>query len=295
MSIIAVFGSTGMIGSGVTRYLSEESHQIFEVNRDGISTYSGNLFLKFDASTENVASLIGQIPSGSTILNFMGVIRHKIDETQSESIVNAVKINTEFPRTLASAAFEKDIRIIQVGTDCIFSGRSGGYKESSLADPIDVYGRSKLEGEYISKNVMTLRVSVIGRERKSHIELMDWVLGTKNGEVLKGFKNHFWNGVTTLHLAKVIEGIVSNDLFRSGTFHLVPQDKISKSRLIASIASFGDRNDITIGEFDGSTDVDRTLATDFPEFNEILWAAAGYSPLPTIDLMIEEYFAWFNS
>jgi dTDP-4-dehydrorhamnose reductase len=141
---------------------------------------------------------------------------------------------------------------------------------------------------------MTLRVSVIGRERKSHIELMDWVLGTKSGEVLNGFKNHSWNGVTTLHLARVIEGIVSNDLFRPGTFHLVPQDKISKSRLIASIASFGDRNDIIIREFEGSSNVDRTLTTDFPEFNKILWGAAGYSTLPTIDLMVEEYFAWFN-
>jgi dTDP-4-dehydrorhamnose reductase len=293
MSIFAVLGSTGMIGSGVTRYLSEKMHQIFEVNRDGISTYSGNQCLKFDASKENVESLISQIPSGSTILNFIGVIRHKIDETQSESVANAVKINSEFPRALAMAVLEKDVRIIQVGTDCIFSGSRGSYNENFLADPIDVYGRTKLEGEQISKNVMTLRVSVIGREHKSHIELMDWVLGTKSGEVLNGFKNHFWNGVTTLHLARVIEGIVSNDLFRPGTFHLVPQDKISKSRLIALIASFGDRKDIRIREFEGSTYVDRTLTTDFAEFNKILWGAAGYSMLPTIDLMVEEYFAWF--
>ena len=295
MSVFAIFGSTGMIGSGVTRYLSKELHQVFELNRDGISTYSGNQFLKFDASKDNVDSLIGQIPSGSTILNFIGVIRHKIDETQSESVVNAVKINSQFPRTLVMAALEKDFKVIQVGTDCIFSGSRGAYKESSVADPIDVYGRTKLEGEFLAENVMTLRVSVIGREWRSHIELMDWVLGIKSGEVLNGFNNHFWNGVTTLHLARIIEGILSNDLFRPGTFHLVPQDQISKSRLIASIASFGDRNDITIREFEGSTFVDRTLTTNFPEFNRILWGAAGYCTLPTIDLMIEEYFAWCSS
>lgn len=295
MSSFFVLGSTGMIGSGVTHYLSEELHQIFEANRDGISTYRGNQFLKFDASKDNLESLIDQIPIGSTILNFIGVIRHKIDESLSESVVNAVKINSEFPRALAMTALERDFRVFQVGTDCIFSGSRGAYSERSLADPVDVYGITKLEGEYSSKNVMTLRVSVIGRERKSHIELMDWVLGTKSGEELKGFKNHSWNGVTTLHLAKVIEGIVSNDLFRPGTFHLVPQDKISKSRLIASIASFGDRNDIIIREFEGSSYVDRTLTTDFPEFNKILWGAAGYSTLPTIDLMLEEYFVWFNS
>ena len=208
MSIFAVLGSTGMIGSGVTRYLSEELHQIFEANRDGISTYSGNQFLKFDASKENVESLIGQIPSGSTILNFIGVIRHKIDETRSESVLNAFKVNSEFPRTLAMAASKRDCRVIQVGTDCIFSGSLGNYRESSVADPIDVYGKTKLQGEHFAENLMTLRVSVIGREWKSHVELMDWVLGAKSAEELKGFKNHFWNGVTTLHLASVIKGIV---------------------------------------------------------------------------------------
>jgi hypothetical protein len=75
----------------------------------------------------------------------------------------------------------------------------------------------------------------------------------------------------------------------------VPQDKISKSSLIASIASFGDRNDITFRELEGSTFVDRTLITQFPEFNRTLWGVAGYSTLPTIDLMLEEYFAWCKS
>jgi dTDP-4-dehydrorhamnose reductase len=284
-----------MIGSGVTRFLSTELEQIIEVNRSGIAVSSGNQVIKFDVSKHNVETLIEHIPKGSTILNFIGVIRHKIDETRTESVLNASKVNSEFPKNLTIAASKKNCSVIQVGTDCIFSGRLGDYTESSLGDPIDVYGETKLQGELVAENLMTLRVSVIGREWKSHVELMDWVLRAKIQAELTGYKNHFWNGITTLHLARVIKGILSESLFRAGTFHLVPQDKKSKLGLIVAIAALGDRRDLIIHEFEDSHLVDRTLSTDFPEFNEILWGAAGFSTIPTIDLMVEEYFAWCRS
>jgi dTDP-4-dehydrorhamnose reductase len=292
MGSLAVLGSTGMIGSGVTRFLSKELHQLVEVNRVGISICSGNEVLKFDASKDSVETLISQIPKGTTILNFIGVIRHKIDETRSDSVLDAFKVNGKFPRNLAMAASKKDCRVIQVGTDCVFSGKTGAYSETSARDPIDIYGRSKLQGENSAENLMTLRVSVVGKEWKTHIELMDWVLKTNKNGTLNGYTNHFWNGVTSLHLAKVISGILSNNLFRWGTFHLVPQDKKSKFELITSIAKLGGRHDLRIRKYADLTLVDRSLVTEFPEFNRILWNAAGFNAIPTIDFMLEDYFAW---
>jgi dTDP-4-dehydrorhamnose reductase len=139
---------------------------------------------------------------------------------------------------------------------------------------------------------MTLRVSVIGKEWKTHIELMDWVLNGKINGKLNGYTNHFWNGITSLHLAKVISGILEGGNFQPGTFHLVPQDKKSKFELITSIAQISGRRDLKIQEFADSASVDRTLTTQFPELNRNLWGAAGFSGIPTIDLMLEEYFTW---
>lgn len=281
-----------MLGSGVTNYLSNESQKVIEVNRRGISTCSGNQSVAFDAIEDEVEAFVRSLPTESIILNFIGVIRHKIDETRSDSISEAFKVNSEFPLNLARAASKYGCKVIQVGTDCVFSGKTGAYSETSHRDPIDIYGKTKLQGESSSENLMTLRVSVIGNEWQTHVELMDWVLKTNENGTLNGYTNHFWNGVTTLHLAKVIGGILSNNNFKCGTFHLVPQDKKSKFELITSIAKLGGRNDLRIHEYADSTLIDRSLSTEFPEFNQILWKAAGFNAIPTIDFMLAEYFAW---
>jgi len=292
MGNLVVLGSTGMIGSGVTRFLSNKSQKVTEVNRNAISTFSGNQSLAFDVLEDDVDTFVRSFPSESIFLNFIGVIRHKIDETQEESISKAIKVNSQFPLSLAAAASKHGCNVIQVGTDCVFSGKTGAYSETSASDPIDIYGSTKLQGESSADNLMTLRVSVVGKEWRTHIELMDWVLNTNKNGTLNGYTNHFWNGVTSLHLAKVISGILSNNNFKCGTFHLVPQDKKSKFELTTSIAKLGGRHDLRIREYADSSSVDRSLITEFPEFNRILWNAAGFNAIPTIDFMLEEYFTW---
>ena len=49
-------------------------------------------------------------------------------------------------------------------TDCVFSGKEGNYKETSIPDADDIYGLSKRLGEIEDKNALTLRTSIIGHE-----------------------------------------------------------------------------------------------------------------------------------
>jgi dTDP-4-dehydrorhamnose reductase len=92
---------------------------------------------------------------------------------------------------------------------------------------------------------MTLRVSVIGHETKGHFELMDWVVNQKPNAEVRGFRNHLWNGVTSLHFAKIVDSVIHKKLFTSGTFHIVPGDLVSKMELVSMIASLSGRNDLT--------------------------------------------------
>lgn len=60
----------------------------------------------------------------------------------------AFTINAEAPGVMAKAAAALGIPIIHLSTDYVFSGTKGApYVESDAPDPINTYGRSKLEGE----------------------------------------------------------------------------------------------------------------------------------------------------
>jgi len=70
-----------------------------------------------------------------------------VDRAESER-EEAFAINAIAPGVMASEAHALSIPLIHYSTDYVFDGRSErGYREDDKAQPINVYGRSKLEGE----------------------------------------------------------------------------------------------------------------------------------------------------
>lgn len=292
MKRIAILGSSGMIGSGVTAGLAGLGIEVSEFNRSGSPVVSGNDAYEFNLNQENLAEEISKLGKYEFILNFTGVIRHKIDVTSRLSKANAFLMNVVFPSELNELASRTNCKILQVGTDCVFSGRSGEYDELSIHDPIDFYGETKSEGESHLSKTMNIRVSVVGRELDSNVELMNWLLSQPLNAEVEGFTNHLWNGVTPIQLAKLINSIFANNLFVPGTLHLVPSSSISKYELLQLIARLGGRSDLRINPVTARTSVDRTLRTAFPARNKQLWATGGYQEIPNIQDMIVEYMDW---
>lgn len=70
-----------------------------------------------------------------------------VDLAESEPAV-AEQINAVGAEIVARAAARVGIPIIHLSTDYVFSGSLGrAYREDDIADPVNVYGRSKLHGE----------------------------------------------------------------------------------------------------------------------------------------------------
>jgi dTDP-4-dehydrorhamnose reductase len=151
-----------------------------------------------------------------------------------------------------------------------------------------VYGKTKSLGEPELEGVLNLRCSIVGREPAGGGSLMEWVLSHKKGEALRGFTNHLWNGVSTNAFAHVVAGIVGAEEFVSGSYHLVPSDRVTKYELVSLIAELFDRRDLKISPFEAPQAKDMTLATSFPQMNDFLWEHAGYRGVPTIRDLIQE-------
>jgi dTDP-4-dehydrorhamnose reductase len=296
MAAILVIGSTGMLGSAVTKFLASTHHEVIESNTSGNPLISSNDCVKFDIAKNSAQELLKLISTPlDYIINCSGVIKHKINENDSKNVENAERINSDFPSELAIAASAKSLRVFQIATDCVFSGRVGLYDEGSEHDASDIYGVTKSRGEAIFDNVMILRCSVIGKEVNSHVEFIDWVLGQAKGTKLNGFSNHKWNGITTLHFAKIVLGIISANSFKSGIHHIVPGDSASKFEMINMICKSFAREDIQIEEVLAETAIDRRLDTKFPEMNRELWFDAGYDKPLSIQEMINEYSNWVET
>ena len=291
MTNLAIIGTQGMLGSAVCRYLSEKKYRILEINSSGI-TQSNNQVTKFDITQDNLDKLEKDLSDIDVVVNCAGLIKHKIEANSLTSINDLIKINSLFPLELSKLSHKLNFKIIQPATDCVYSGLKGNYSETDTKDPLDLYGYSKVLGEHIDKNLLTLRCSLIGRELSSNFEFLEWVLSHSPLNPPNGFTNNYWNGITTLAFAKLVSGLIEGEKFTPGTFHVLPKDSVSKFELAKVISIDFGMTDTEITQSQSPKAINRTLATNFEQFNSDLWKAAGYNKVPTISEMVKEYSLW---
>ena len=235
-------------------------------------------------TSQDFAALDGQ----QWILNAIGITKPLIREDNAPEILNAIEINALLPHTLGREAQRRNARVLQIATDCVYSGAKGHYTESDVHDALDVYGKSKSLGECFLPNTHHLRCSIIGPEPKDFKFLIEWFRRQPVGASVNGFTNHHWNGVTTLHFAKLCKGIIETSPALPHLQHVVPSGLVTKARMLHDFAQAYNRPDITIRDTEAKTVIDRTLDTNMPNTNAALWQAAGYTHPPTVTHMILE-------
>jgi dTDP-4-dehydrorhamnose reductase len=254
LDTVTILGATGMLGSACAKVIP-------------------NALLP----TRNEFDALEDVPNFSGwVINCIGAIPQRVSE---ECLMH--KLNVEFPVRLVNSG----AKVIQITTDCVYSGKTGGYSESSVKDPVDEYGRTKLEGE--AAKSLKIRCSIIGPD-KTNASLFEWVRQQPINATINGYEDHFWNGVSTDIFAKLAKGIIESNFWEPETYHFVPKNSVSKYELVQLIASRTGRKDLTIVPVETGNIVNRTLATNNPEINQHLWKLAGFSQIPTIQEIVEQ-------
>lgn len=279
---VLIIGATGMLGGAIAAEFKRCKVPAMQASRTEE--------IRFDANTDSLDSLASKagLSKGDYIINCIGLTKSHIEANNPNSVELALHLNVSFPIALVRLAERRGLKVIQVATDCVYSGREGSYSETSQHDALDVYGKSKSLGEVESENLMLLRSSLIGPEKLGRRSLFfDWVRGLEAGSVVDGFMNHQWNGLTSSTFAKIVLGVIESEDFKAGLQHLVPTDSLAKYELIKLELDFLGRADVEVRQCIAEETVDRTLKTENWERNQKLFILGGYTRVPTIREMME--------
>ena len=295
MSKVLVLGGSGMLGSMIVDWLARDrSLKVGATVRDRRYLEHGRALLPevqwrlLDAEDDSYASALSMLEDYDWVINAIGVIKQFISDDNPVEVERAIRVNALFPHRLARKARETGARVLQIATDCVYSGREGRYTEEAPHDPLDVYGHTTSPGEARSDIVFHLRCSIIGPELKNHVSLLDWFLKQPLGAKVTGFTNHRWNGVTTLHFARICQGIIKTDLKLPYLHHVIPGGEITKAELLEEFAGKYGREDIKIARGEAVNVIDRTLSSRNEILNRSVWEAAGFRRPPGIPDMIAE-------
>jgi len=291
MGSVVVLGATGMLGSAVFALAEERGLDV-----SGTTTSLAHVpktfrspIREFTGSSAMLEKVVEGLSADDWVINCVGLIKHHIDDSVVSSRQSAISLNAVLPHDLDTLARERGFRVIQIATDCVYSGRRGAYSESDPYDADDVYGQTKALGEVPSPQIMHIRASIIGRELRTHRSLIDWALLQPQDAEINGFSDHLWNGVTTDAFARIAIGLTeTNRYWRQGTQHLVPADALSKLELLRHVLDAFGRDDIRLSATTTARPVNRTLVTEDAATNRQLWLAGGYEAPPTVGEMIYE-------
>jgi dTDP-4-dehydrorhamnose reductase len=210
---VLVFGATGMLGHKLVQRLSPDFPVVATVRTDHIPDTAaarfalGGAHLLFGVNVERDEDIdrAFEIAKPAVVINAVGFVKQL---KEANDPITSITINSLLPHRI-SARCRAGItaRFIHFSTDCVFSGRNGPYRESDTPDADDLYGRSKLLGETVGYNCLTIRSSIIGRELSRGTGLLEWFL-SQRGKRVKGFAHALYSGITTEAMASLVGWII---------------------------------------------------------------------------------------
>lgn len=271
---ILVLGGTGMAGHTISIYFKEAGHDVTAFSRSKVD-YCNNI----NGDITNFSELKKLIVEGQydAVINAIGILNQDAENNKS----NAVLLNSYLPHFLSEITKNLNTRIIHMSTDCVFSGDTGGYTESSFRDGSTFYDRSKALGEIENNKDLTFRNSIIGPDLdEKGIGLFNWFM--KQDNQIGGYTKAIWTGVTTLTLAKAMEQALKENL--TGLYNLVNNETISKYELTELFNQYFKNNKIEILRND-TVSMDKSLINNRKDFSFIV---------PSYENMIKEMKEWVD-
>lgn len=267
-----VLGASGMAGHTISLYLKERGHDVTGFDQNKVKHCKS--IIGDARNTESIREIIidGKFDS---VINCIGILNQFAEQNKEL----AVFLNSYLPHFLASITSGTDIQVIHMSTDCVFSGKLGGYTEGDLRDGNTFYDRSKALGELEDDKNITMRNSIVGPDMNpSGIGLLNWFM--KQNTTIYGFAQVMWTGLTTLQLAKAME--VAAKERAHGLYNMVYNEAINKYDLLKLFNHYLRDDTMTILQSDKVV-VDKSLKRTRFEFGYIV---------PDYESMVAELAVW---
>jgi len=236
-SKLLIIGGSGLVGSTLLQYASPNYNIHFTYNTNKIT---------FDNINSTQINLLGN----------QKLITDLIKEVQPNIVVNtaahssvdlcetdhsiADKLHVDITQDITQACKDIDSKLVYISTDAVFQGElHKKYTELDQPNPINYYGKTKLQAEQItlnasSKNVVLRTAVIYGWNKKSRFT--NWIIQTlKENHVVDPFIDQYNTPTLVDDLAKSLLGIFEKNI--SGMFHATGKSCLNRYEFALILAS----------------------------------------------------------
>jgi dTDP-4-dehydrorhamnose reductase len=218
---IAVLGGNGQLGTDVVRTFAENGDEVQSLSHA-------------DMEIADLASVRGALGTLQPQVIVNTAAMHHVENCELEP-EKAYAVNALGARNVAGVARDLGAVLIHVSTDYVFDGSKGSpYEETDCPRPLNVYGNTKLAGEYFVRCVLdrhfVVRTSGLygkapcrAKGGRNFVELM-LKLAKERGEV-RVVDSEWVTPTSTRELARQIVALSRSDAY--GLYHATPEGACS--------------------------------------------------------------------
>ncbi len=235
MKKILLLGSNGQLGSDIVKIFTKSE------NINILPLYRKDLDIE---KTDTIYKKLSKYTDVDYIINCASY--NKTDECE-DNIEKTFNVNSIAVLEIAKFCSRKGITFIHISSDYVFDGnKNSPYNEEDAPNPLNVYGRSKLEAEnFVKHNVQKhfiFRVSslfgIAGSTEKNQNFVEMILKSAKEKRHLKIISDQFISPTHTLDIARAIEITITNEIKNYGIYHVCNSGFCSWYEFAKSILEF---------------------------------------------------------
>jgi len=237
MKVLIIGGFSG-IGSKIVKLMMKKKYDVFAT------------FLPHETPPDNCKTDLLDITDKTKTMELLKKVRPDIvvhtaavpsmDECETDK-EKAWKVNVEGTRNIVDGCKAVNAKIAYISTSAVFDGRKNLYHEDDQTNPVNNYGRTKLEGEKIVSNsglpFLIARIDHpygwVNKEQKQNT-VTKTIADLTAGKIHNGVID-WYNTPTFLdNCAEVIASLLEKN--KNGIYHAVGSDYINRYDFALKIA-----------------------------------------------------------
>jgi dTDP-4-dehydrorhamnose reductase len=227
MKRVLITGASGLLGSNLVLDAAGD-HEVAAIAHRRRVEWPGVRSFQADLAEAGAARELMDLVRPEWVIHCAAAT--DIDACEAEP-AQAFRLNRDMAGQVAEAAHAVGARLAHISTDAVFDGERGGYQEDDLSAPINVYGRSKLEGEEAVRaacpEALIIRTNIYGWNAVEKKSLAEWFLDhLQRGSECRGFADVFVSPLLVNDLGDLLFRMLEAGL--RGLYHVAGGDCVSK-------------------------------------------------------------------
>jgi len=241
---IGITGASGMLGKALVSHLSA-TNSVFATSKHKVDVHKNTVWHHFDLIDADSLNQWLQEVKPDIVIHCAAITNVELCEKEVDI---ATGVHIESTRIIANHQSIHGGRLIYISTDSVFDGNSANpYRETDATNPLNVYAKTKLEGEKFVQamsNGLVLRTNIIGHTEPGRVSFAEWLLeGLIEKKPLNLFYDVYFSPLHVNDLSAIIGKIIEEPIV--GLYHCASRDSISKydfGKKMAELFELSDSN-----------------------------------------------------